>query len=313
MFNSQPPDSAVIYIAGYGRSGSTILDMVFDQQSDIFGAGELTHVFADWRRNRPCSCGVMLQQCPFWTRVLRRWSEAGIRVDEAETDTREVENSRLRQVRRLRRNPERSVYAEAWRSMFSAVEEIAQVSLIVDSSKTTGTTALRRRSLQRVLDRNVDVVHLVRDPRAVLYSISQGRGPSEGTPRRHPQLVTLRSSLAWSLSNRAAAADRKQAPHTSVVRYEDLLRDTPSELSRLIEDLGLGTPDRSVRVPPRLSPGHGIRGNRLRRSAAVELRIDDLWRRVDLNWVHRLASALTWPVAIHYGYNPLSKRGPDPV
>ena len=35
----------VLYIAGYGRSGSTVLDMLLGTHPRIIGGGELTHLF----------------------------------------------------------------------------------------------------------------------------------------------------------------------------------------------------------------------------------------------------------------------------
>ena len=38
----------IIYIAGYGRSGSTILDISLGQHDDIMGMGEFTNIFIEW-------------------------------------------------------------------------------------------------------------------------------------------------------------------------------------------------------------------------------------------------------------------------
>jgi len=60
----------VIYIAGYGRSESTLLDCIFARKPRIFGSGELTNIFDDRFHDRPCSCGESLKSCEVWSRVL---------------------------------------------------------------------------------------------------------------------------------------------------------------------------------------------------------------------------------------------------
>ena len=84
--NSLPHESAwdmnsdakvkVIYIAGYGRSGSTILDIALSQAREVFGAGEITalsrHV---WTENEYCACGVPIRSCELWQAIVARWAE----------------------------------------------------------------------------------------------------------------------------------------------------------------------------------------------------------------------------------------------
>ena len=42
----------IIYIAGYGRSGSTVLDIMLGDHPRIFSGGELTYLFDDYKRAR---------------------------------------------------------------------------------------------------------------------------------------------------------------------------------------------------------------------------------------------------------------------
>ena len=56
----------VVYIAGYGRSGTTILDIALGQHSVVMGAGEITaltrHV---WQENEYCACGARFVTASF--------------------------------------------------------------------------------------------------------------------------------------------------------------------------------------------------------------------------------------------------------
>ena len=63
--------SKVLYIAGYGRSGSTILDIILDSHPDITAVGELTFLLDDAAiPSRHCSCGAAYAECGFWSRVV---------------------------------------------------------------------------------------------------------------------------------------------------------------------------------------------------------------------------------------------------
>ena len=64
-------DPTILYIAGIGRSGSTLLDAMLDSHPELFGAGELTHVFEEIAHDARCSCGNSYSRCDFWQEVLR--------------------------------------------------------------------------------------------------------------------------------------------------------------------------------------------------------------------------------------------------
>ena len=65
----------VLYIAGTGRSGSTLLANILGEVDGVFAAGEVRYL---WQRGlterRLCGCGVPVRECPVWSRVL---AEAG--------------------------------------------------------------------------------------------------------------------------------------------------------------------------------------------------------------------------------------------
>ena len=61
----------VVYIAGYGRSGSTVLERMLDLHDSIVASGELCNLFAVLAGgNRRCACGAQLESCVFWGRVI---------------------------------------------------------------------------------------------------------------------------------------------------------------------------------------------------------------------------------------------------
>ena len=63
----------IIYIAGLGHSGSTLLDMLLGSHSNIVGLGEITPFLK--RKDREiddkstCSCGKLGSECDFWSNI----------------------------------------------------------------------------------------------------------------------------------------------------------------------------------------------------------------------------------------------------
>jgi len=71
----------LVYIAGRGHSGSTLLDLMLGGHPRLIGVGEVFSLFDPARNflNRPaevtCSCGKQMNECEFWaptTEILRR-------------------------------------------------------------------------------------------------------------------------------------------------------------------------------------------------------------------------------------------------
>src|SRR5690242_10887667 len=62
----------VLFIAGSGRSGSTLLDMLLGQINGFYSTGELRFI---WERgfgqNQLCGCGKPFRECDFWTEVVK--------------------------------------------------------------------------------------------------------------------------------------------------------------------------------------------------------------------------------------------------
>ena len=61
----------VLYIAGTGRSGSTVLANILGEVDGVFAAGEVRYL---WQRglkeDRLCGCGLPVRECPVWSKVL---------------------------------------------------------------------------------------------------------------------------------------------------------------------------------------------------------------------------------------------------
>ncbi|MFW6224020.1 MAG: sulfotransferase [Bacteroidota bacterium] len=62
----------IIYIAGYGRSGSTLLERLLQCQPAFQACGEMSNFFKIYGSAQTlCSCGQSLEHCEYWRNVAK--------------------------------------------------------------------------------------------------------------------------------------------------------------------------------------------------------------------------------------------------
>ena len=299
----------VLYVAGAGRSGSTLLDMVLGSHPDVQGAGELTNAARNgWLRNEPCSCGRAVNDCPFWSEVRRIWGKSNADLERYAALQDAFERyRRLPDLLRERRqpSPEFREYAESTRELFKAIRQVGGNSIIVDSSK----RPTRASALSMVPGVDLHLVHLTRDGRGVAASLGRSWRKDEepGVTRDVKGRPIWRTAAFWILINLASGWVRRRlgAGRSVRVRYEDLV-SSPDEA---LEEIGaLASLDFS-QVVEHLSHGgaveaeHNIAGNRLRMSKDVRLKPDaGKWRSTLSERQKQLSWALMGWLLRRYGY-----------
>ena len=65
---AQVPEQ-LAFIGGSGRSGSTMLDLLLGNSPYVQSTGEIMRLSLYARTAQPCTCGALLQDCEFWSRV----------------------------------------------------------------------------------------------------------------------------------------------------------------------------------------------------------------------------------------------------
>lgn len=241
-----------------------MLDATLGSAAGVFGAGELANLFTEVVEGRPCSCGSLLQSCPVWQHVL-----VPALGDPAELDqlSRAVESAP---------RPSATLagsHGAVWRAVFDRLATVQQASWVVDSSKSTRATAHRPLRLAGA-GLEVHVIHLLRDPRAVMISLTRGTnrqlmGIRPSTRHRGAGMLrAVRGAAAWA---RADAAARRLSKHPEIasyrtLRFEDLCADPGAVLSSLGEGLGVELGNIDLQA---VTPGHGIAGNRARTTTPV--------------------------------------------
>jgi len=292
----------VLFIGGYGRSGSTLLDRVLGQVPGFLSVGELRHVFEEgFLENRRCGCGTRFRECGFWRAVTVR---AFGPLERAEVDEMAALKRRVDRwwkapllgwrlgTPRARR--EVGAYREVLRRLYAAIAAESGARVLIDSSKDVS-HGYALRGLEDSLD--LHVLHLVRDPRAVAFSWQRKKfNPGADEPMNRYSL--LRTSAEWTAINALTRFHRRSGARYASLRYGDFAADPEAAVEGVLGFLG--EPDRPNPVAPdrtvHLAADHTAAGNPNRfRRGEVAIRPDEEWRRSMSPAGRLLVGALTLP------------------
>lgn len=304
----------LLYIAGVGRSGSTLLDRLIGVDERFHSGGEVQGV---WELgvlgDRMCSCGARFRACPFWraisaqhadllsctsaetvvsytdqvlpTSAMWRWATSGLRARAWET------------------RPHR--YDQTTLNLYQALQRATGCRAIIDSTK----HPVYLYHLARIPGIHVRVVHLIRDPRAVAFS--WGKAPfadpdGRTTMSRFGPLEASALWLLWNLLTERVCHDRK-LPYLRL-KYEALVANPAQSLSRVVAFAQSGDPASGCETAAgvdsmRLKTSHIVSGNPMRfRRDAVHLQEDTAWESQMTKRARRIVSLLTFPLMARYGY-----------
>lgn len=276
----------VVYIAGYGRSGTTLLDIALGQHERTAGLGELStlsrHV---WQENEYCSCGQKARDCPLWGTIGRQWIggfASGATL--ADYTRRQVRMETLLSPWRifgttLGRRAFKAYENDTLR-LLECISSSTQRDVLVDSSKLPG----RASALAAMPAIELFVIHFVRDGRGVAWSLLQAykRDLKSGVQKEIKPKPPLRTALRWLVVNLAAEMLRWRVGRRNYLRmrYEDFVADPVGSMDRIGDMIGLDLAGigRRLEAGEPIHPAHQIAGNRLRMNKSIRLAHEEAWR-----------------------------------
>jgi Sulfotransferase family len=302
----------VLYIAGLGRSGSTLLDQILGSQLGFFSAGELDFVWPfGVLEDRLCACGQPFSRCTFWKSV--RLADPDLLTPEAATRISNYHDIVLRSrwMYQLwwKRGRNRTIakappdYFDRIARLYRAVALVSGGQIIVDSSKHPTYAYLLSRS---GVSPSMEMVHLVRDPRAVAFSWMRHK-VDLGAPDRSTYLPRFRPTetamlwLEWNRTVEMIAATCGMSYRR--LRYEDFVENPEASLRRLRVTAGspAGPATRTGTSPRPLL--HTVSGNPSRFDPGpFRVRRDDEWRTGMRGRDALAVSLISSPALRRYGY-----------
>jgi hypothetical protein len=298
----------VLYIAGAGRSGSTLIELILGNLQGYFSVGEVRHLWEYYaQKNRLCGCGTPLDTCPIWSKVV---SESGL-LDKTDSNhlyhlTNTVDRTRsLLQLSTGFYN--RQVFADlvdANRRLYQAISRVSGADIIVDSSKTPSHLFV----LSKIPEIDLRVLHLVRDGRAVAYAWNKRVKVESAALQENtymPKRSTYLSLVRWAMENLYAMSFSKNLALHTTVRYEDLISAPYAELKRGLNALHLDPPDLEQLKDNTLTitSTHSVGGNPIRfDEKTLRIKADESWK-TQISPAQKFMQGLfVFPVLRKYGY-----------
>lgn len=272
----------VIYVLSNGRSGSTLLELLFGAAEPGFTLGEAQDLYWNHQLGKHSGSGFSMEQCPFWSGVLNRCSPDQIKeVSRFREDYGRGRVLRWRylaaiflgiQARKL--SAEIEMYLCANEDYFESCARAAKhlnshcPVWLIDASK----DPYRLFSLSKSRKLDIKVVHIIKRPEAFVFSMLKGR--------KNKFAYGLRMAFRWVVENAVMFRVRRQffsSDSNITVRYEDLASDPSGVLTRTVNSLDLCMSVEEM-LGFREKPNYAISGNKMRADRRP-IALDQKWKK----------------------------------
>lgn len=251
----------IIYIAGDGRSGSTLLDAVLSNIEDSISVGECHRYWVRFEENEShCGCSEMIQDCAHWSKVHKKLQEEfpQYNASEFEKKVREIQYYKnFKKIPFLLQSEDWKQFAEVVKAFYNAISDLSGSRCIIDSSKSMPWAYM----LQQLGCFDVRVIHLERNLTEVANSWKKTIRLPEYTEREvfMPKKGNVLIAKTW-LKIKLMGRVLKQQPDYLFVNYQELCKNPDVELRKIME-----MTDEIFPIDNLLAlPNHAIGGNPMR-------------------------------------------------
>lgn len=311
------PKLNVIYVASIGHSGSTLLESMLGAHSQITTCGEI-HIWPHELMRKgvlPCACGRSILECDFWTEMRKQINPLTQPQPQIHF-FREQHNAghtlRLNRWKDFQPNhlsvataKEVKTYGENNDQVFHAFLEVTKAQYgqtfqwIVDASK----DPYRLLWLVRSNRFNIKVLHIVKNPRAFVFSMIK-RLPNNGFNSLHQRLqTTTKQSLKWSIENSLisqVAQNFLQPSEYMLINYEELASKPQETFQKICHLIGCNFEEEAVNNF-RQGSLHTIAGNPMRyKQGGIVL--DEKWKTLLPQSSRTVTEIMTSFNRYHFGY-----------
>lgn len=297
----------VLYIAGFERSGSTIINRVLGQIEGFVAWGELRDIWQHGiTENRLCTCGELFLDCLEWQKIFDRAFGGVDSVDAVQMFQlqRKIRNSfLLYYLGLLPKEYFKNIGSEYFKhltELYDAIESITGSRVIVDSTKASWYGFI----LGMLPNIDLYVLHIVRSPQGVCHSLAKRKKQGE---KESQWYNPWHASLSWNLKNSAVEILLKHpAQNYSIMRYEDFIGNPKASVKTILDFIKepLNTLPFEDEYTVRMSTDHIITGSPSSRSQTgmVRLNLDQKWKTDMTKLDKSIIEGLTFSMRSKYGY-----------
>ena len=263
----------IIYIMGGGRSGSTLFSLLLGMHSNIISVGEIK----SWGKYKGCPRDINIDKRSkkLWEMVKKEYE---IQIDEKiafkkiEKIVQKYESKKefLRKIFKGKKTTEYDYYMEHLINLYCSIHNATSKKIIVDSSKNLS----RALHLLKCNELNVKIIHLIRDPRGVVWSFMKKNVEQKA---KRP-LKAIWDYICINLICYILRLIYKEKIIKIV--YEDLVyaqTKTLYKLSKFIK-INFCELDDIIKKNDDISVKYLIDGNRIRKNRTIKIKIDDEWK-----------------------------------
>ncbi len=250
--------NSLIYIAGYGRSGSTLLSMLLNTIPNVYNLGELDNLFTVDE--------ATLSE--FW-KQKKELALAGNGLKE---------NSKVRFSGIswfFKKQKGGNLFKKYWSPVMAGIHEEINPLALIDASKTTNATFMRPYFYNSIGD-GVKVIHLVRDLSGVVQSFTKGQNSSNSKELKKAKLGgAYRAIFNWTVTNVLTSLFYKRVLGKKdyyLLSYHDLMNDYEGEMNKLLNFLDLKSNKELFQDDITLHNDISFSGNRVRLNKSVTIK-----------------------------------------
>lgn len=313
----------ILFIAGYVRSGSTLLSSLLGDLDRCISLGEMSAMVygPETSLDDLCMCGHCYRECEFWRTT---WETAFPgKGEEMRTEFRTrlgreaVVRSRLLGGSSIRPGfggAQGRLDRQRMIELYEAAASLARAEVIVDASKTPA------HGLMLIAGGASDLrpIHLVRHPCAVAFSQSRRKVRHERTSESAmlPRRSLFRSAAGWLKANTNAERLMRTCSSSIRLRYEELIVDPKAAVERIAEygEVPMNQLHQGVledAADTTLTARHDVAGNPSKfewQKGTPKITPDLEWMTAMPYLARWLVTALTYPWLRRYGYLPAGRE-----
>jgi len=296
----------VLYIAGSGRNGSTLMERMLNEIPNVFAAGELGYARLS-KENNVCFCGKTFADCSVWGSITKN---AQFKALEHKYFSQAIEKYskgaktffRLRSLNKKQKLPDDfKQYLNSLEILYSAIHKNRAAKVITDST----TLPLYGYHLSLIPLIDLYIVHLIRDPRGVANSRNRQKFlPNSNVPTVSKTINPILTVLSWIKKNLFIEFifSRRKGRYLRI-HYEDFIENPSKEIKKIGSMLGLELNHLDLIEGNKIKLGecHLSAGNiGLLGKEEIVLKLDERWKH-DMKWWNIvLVTLITWPLLLKY-------------